>query len=29
MFVTLNLTTALALWDALFAKYRVTWQKTT
>lgn len=28
MFVTLNLTTALALWDALFAKYRVTWQKT-
>lgn len=29
MFVTLNLTTAMALWDALFAKYRVTWQKTT
>jgi hypothetical protein len=28
MFVTLNLTTAAALWDALFAKYRVTWQKT-
>lgn len=27
MFVTLNLTTAAALWDALFAKYRVTWQK--
>lgn len=29
MFVTLNLTTAVALWDALFAKYRVTWQKAT
>ena len=29
MFVTLNLTTALALWDAFRAKYRVTWQKTT
>ena len=28
MFVTLNLTTAAALWDALFARYRVTWQKT-
>jgi biofilm PGA synthesis N-glycosyltransferase PgaC len=28
MFVTLNLTTAAALWDALFANYRVTWQKT-
>lgn len=28
MFVTLNLTTAVALWDALFANYRVTWQKT-
>jgi poly-beta-1,6-N-acetyl-D-glucosamine synthase len=29
MFVTLNLTTTLALWDAVRAKYRVTWQKTT
>ncbi|MBC8114899.1 MAG: glycosyltransferase family 2 protein [Candidatus Saccharimonas sp.] len=29
MFVTLNLTTTLALWDAFRAKYRVTWQKTT
>lgn len=29
MFVTLNLTTAVALWDALLSKYRVTWQKTT
>ncbi len=29
MFVTLNLTTALALWDAFHSKYRVTWQKTT
>lgn len=29
MFVTLNLTTAFALWDALRAKYRVTWQKAT
>ena len=29
MFVTLNLTTALALWDAVRANYRVTWQKTT
>lgn len=28
MFVTLNLTTAVALWDALLSKYRVTWQKT-
>lgn len=28
MFVTLNLTTAVALWDALRAKYLVTWQKT-
>ena len=28
MFVTLNLTTAAALWDALCARYRVTWQKT-
>jgi hypothetical protein len=28
MFVTLNLTTAAAIWDALFARYRVTWQKT-
>ncbi len=28
MFVTLNLATAAALWDALFARYRVTWQKT-
>jgi hypothetical protein len=28
MFVTLNLTTLAALWDSLFAKYRVTWQKT-
>jgi cellulose synthase/poly-beta-1,6-N-acetylglucosamine synthase-like glycosyltransferase len=28
MFVTLNLTTIAALWDALFARYRVTWQKT-
>jgi hypothetical protein len=28
MFVTLNLTTVAALWDALFARYRVTWQKT-
>jgi biofilm PGA synthesis N-glycosyltransferase PgaC len=28
MFVTLNMTTAMALWDALFARYRVTWQKT-
>lgn len=27
MFVTLNLTTAAALWDALFARFRVTWQK--
>ncbi len=29
MFVTLNLTTALALWDAFRAKFHVTWQKTT
>lgn len=29
MFVTLNLTTTLALWDAFRANYRVTWQKTT
>lgn len=28
MFVTLNLTTVAAIWDALFARYRVTWQKT-
>ena len=28
MFVALNLTTAAAIWDALFARYRVTWQKT-
>jgi poly-beta-1,6-N-acetyl-D-glucosamine synthase len=28
MFVTLNLTTAAALWDAFRANYRVTWQKT-
>lgn len=26
MFVTLNVTTALALWDACRSKYRVTWQ---
>lgn len=28
MFVTLNLTTLAALWDAAFARFRVTWQKT-
>jgi len=28
MFVTLNVTTAAAIWDALFARYRVVWQKT-
>lgn len=27
MFLALNVTTALALWDALRSKYRVTWQK--
>lgn len=27
MFVTLNVTTALALWDAMRSRYRVTWQK--
>src|SRR5205823_4953926 len=27
MFLTLNITTALALWDALRSKYRVTWQR--
>lgn len=27
MFLTLNVTTALALWDALRLKYRVTWQR--
>ena len=27
MFVTLNLTTVLALWDAARSRYRVTWQK--
>ncbi len=27
MFLTLNLTTALALWDACRARYQVTWQK--
>jgi biofilm PGA synthesis N-glycosyltransferase PgaC len=27
MFLTLNLTTLLALWDALRSRYRVTWQK--
>ena len=29
MFLTLNVTTALALWDALRSRYHVTWQKTT
>lgn len=29
MFVTLNLTTIAALWDALSGRYRVTWQKAT
>lgn len=28
MFVTLNVTTAAAIWDALFSRYRVVWQKT-
>jgi len=28
MFVTLNLTTVAALWDAACARFRVTWQKT-
>lgn len=28
MFVTLNLTTAAAIWDAMFSRYRVVWQKT-
>lgn len=27
MFVTLNMTTLLALWDAMRSRYRVTWQK--
>ena len=27
MFVTLNMTTIMALWDALRSRYRVTWQK--
>ena len=27
MFVTLNLTTVLALWDAARSRYRVTWQR--
>ena len=29
MFLTLNLTTVAALWDALRGKYRVTWRKAT
>lgn len=28
MFVTLNVTTAAAIWDAMFSRYRVVWQKT-
>jgi hypothetical protein len=29
MFLTLIITTAQALWDALRSRYHVTWQKTT
>jgi hypothetical protein len=28
MFLTLNITTTQALWDALWSRYQVTWKKT-